>query len=96
MGMKGIPLSVLAIAVAAGVYLYAAPRVTLPKHLLHNEAAFIPGLLPKEVGAELMKSAKEMKEFPSNVADLKVRALSSCNSVACVGLYKAMCLVEVH
>eukprot|EP01094_Clydonella_sp_ATCC50884_P011068 TRINITY_DN2086_c0_g1_i1.p1 TRINITY_DN2086_c0_g1~~TRINITY_DN2086_c0_g1_i1.p1 ORF type:complete len:431 (-),score=189.18 TRINITY_DN2086_c0_g1_i1:129-1421(-) len=71
MNVRGIPISVAWLALALGLYLYAAPRVSLPDHLLHHPAVYVPDLISPEVGAELRRLAKEMKEFPTNSNDLK-------------------------
>lgn len=71
MNAKGIPVSVLFLAMVLGAYLYAAPRVDIPSHLLHHPAVYVPDLLPEDVATELRRLAKEMKEFPTNAADLK-------------------------
>lgn len=47
-------------------------RPQIPEHLLHSDTVFVPNLFSQKTGNQLLDLIKEMAEFPSNVADLKV------------------------
>lgn len=74
MGRCNTFLLLIAITIISSVFVgvYMTKRVNIPKHLLHNPSVFMEDLLTPEQGDTLMSLAKEMKEFPVNVADLKV------------------------
>ena len=62
---------ILFLSLFCGLYFY--PRVSIPQHMLGNPSVFMENLLTPLQGDILMSLAKDMKEFPANVADLKVK-----------------------
>jgi hypothetical protein len=72
--MLSAKVLVLAFALAVfGVFaaIISTPRVDLPAHVLHNTVIPIPDMLSASVAESLMQLSKEMRDFPTNVADLK-------------------------
>ena len=52
-------------------YLHYMPRSDIPKHLLHLPAQYVTNLISQEHFIELNQLMREMKEFPSNMDDLR-------------------------
>ena len=67
-----VGFSALVVVLAVVLSASGPRRVSIPPHMTGHPSLFEENLLTPEIGDALLSLAKEMKEFPTNTAELKV------------------------